>query len=135
MRSVRYGLLVLATAGLLAGCGSGRVTPRGRLLNKGAPYLPGEGVSVHIAFFPVAGEEEPTGEAYVATFNHEDGTFQVVGRDGRGLPPGKYRVCIQAMNMKKKDLLKGRFAVRNTPIVREVAANNEELTVDLARSD
>jgi hypothetical protein len=134
MRSARYGLLVLGTAVLLAGCGSGRVTPRGRLLNKGAPYLPGDGVSVHIAFFPVAGEEEPTGEAYVATFNHEDGTFQVVGRDGRGLPPGKYRVCIQAMKM-KKDVFKGRFGVRNSPIVREVAANTEELTVDLSRSD
>ena len=125
-------LLVLA-----AGCGS-RLTPSGRLLKNGDPYVPADGETVHLSLIRVqegAAPAEGAGESagsYVANFNRETGTFRVTGADGRGLPKGKYRVVVQIMK-NKKDMLRGAFGAQNSPLVREITGKADELDVDLAR--
>jgi hypothetical protein len=132
MKPMARGLLGLLAALLLAGCGSGRVKPHGRLLNNGAPYVPGERDSVHIALFPVAEGGAPPEGACEALFNREDGTFQALGADGKGVLPGKYRICIQVIR-RKKDVLKGAFGATKSPFVREVSNGSADFTLDLAK--
>jgi hypothetical protein len=130
MKPVACGLLVLLVGLLSAGCGSGRLKPHGRLLKDGAPYLPGPDEVVHISFVP-AGEGAAEAAA-PATFNRDHGTFQVVGAQGQGVSPGRYRVCVQVIK-KKKDLLRGAFGAAKSPFVRDVTRNSGDLTLDLAK--
>jgi hypothetical protein len=112
----------------LSGCGDGRIKARGRIVKNGAPFQLGEGEGLRIVFAPVEASGA-TYESYVAVFN-KDGSFQVMGRDGKGLPPGKYRVALEHLK-KKQDLLKGAFDGQNTPIVREVTDGSNEIVIDL----
>jgi hypothetical protein len=131
---------VLAVA---AGCGNGYVKPKGRLMKNGEPFVPADNEVVHVALFPVkdakvaAPAAAPEGAAreagsFPANFNREDGTFRVTGMDGRGMPPGKYRVTVQVMK-NKKDVLKGAFGAQNSPLVHDIDSSSQELTVDLAK--
>ena len=76
----------------------------------------------------------------------EDGSFDVPGVDGDGIPPGKYRVALilrpgrdrsekaQDPKAKKadpdKDYLNGEFGPENSPIVREIT-RPRPLVIDL----
>jgi hypothetical protein len=127
---MRQGLPILAAIICLgaAGCGSGMLKPSGRLMKKGAPYVPGEGEAVHLAFFPE--EEKPDHDTYPAKFNNQDGTFVVLGVDGRGLPPGKYRATVQIMK-KRKDVLEGAYGRTRTPFSVDVTSSTGEITLNL----
>jgi hypothetical protein len=117
----------------LGGCGSPHVKVKGRLLKNGEPYIPKENEFVVMEF--VAAEEAKDGKegSFVASFNREDGTFEVMGATGKGLPPGKYRACLQVLK-KKKDILKGAFNAKNSPFLCTVETGKEELTFDLAKT-
>ena len=128
MRRIRNGSVLVLIALFLSGCGDGRIKARGRIVNNGAPFQLGEGEGLRIVFAPVEASGA-TYESYVAVFN-KDGSFQVMGRDGKGLPPGKYRVALEHLK-KKQDLLKGAFDGQNTPIVREVTDGSNEIVIDL----
>jgi hypothetical protein len=54
-----------------------------------------------------------------------------VGKDGKGLPPGKYRVAISLIK-DREDQLKGSFNVKSSPFLCEVKSASEEITLDLA---
>jgi hypothetical protein len=116
---------------LVAGCGPSRVKAHGRLFNNGQPFVPSEKETVHVAFFPAAEASDASAKSYIAKFNREDGTFQVIGTDGQGLPPGKYRVTISVMN-DRKDQFKGAFNVQNSPFLCEVSSTSSDITVDLS---
>jgi len=128
MRRIRNGSVLVLIALFLSGCGDGRIKARGRIVKNGAPFQLGEGEGLRIVFAPVEASGA-TYESYVAVFN-KDGSFQVMGRDGKGLPPGKYRVALEHLK-KKQDLLKGAFDGQNTPIVREVTDGSNEIVIDL----
>jgi len=70
-----------------------------------------------------------TFDTYVAVFDG-NGSFKVTGKDGKGLPPGKYRVTVEHLK-KKEDLFKGAFSGKRTPIVREVTNSSNEIVIDL----
>jgi hypothetical protein len=122
---------VLLIGCLLTGCGQDRVKARGRLLKSGQPFVPSEKEIVHVALFPAGEGSDASARSYVAMFNRQDGTFKVTGADGKGLPPGKYRVAVSLMK-EHKDELKGAFNVQNSPVVCEVSSASSEITVDLA---
>ena len=90
----------------------------------------------------------PAGQAYMAVFKSEDGTFTVTGPDGQGIPPGKYRVSVtqeltrdaidkinenvqrnQKLFDRDTDVLKGQFGAKS-PIVLEIK-DSTEVTIDL----
>jgi hypothetical protein len=121
----------LMLACLFAGCGSNRVKPRGRLVKNGQPFTPAERETVHIAFFRSGEASDSSAGSYVAMFNRQEGTFQVTGADGKGLPPGTYRVAISLMK-EHKDELKGAYNVQNSPFECEVSSASSEITLDLA---
>jgi hypothetical protein len=129
MRRIRNGSIFLLIAMFACGCGrDGRIRAQGQLIKNGAPFKLGEAEGMRIVFVPVdAGES--TFDTYVAVFA-ADGSFTVTGKDGKGLPPGKYRVTVEHLK-KKEDLFQGAFSGKNTPIVREVTNSSNKIIIDL----
>jgi hypothetical protein len=132
---MRPGLRAAAAAllaGLLAaGCnGPVLLKTKGRLLKNGAPVIPHEGELVHVIFVPVTEGDQRARDYFAAEFHAADGTFQVAGKDGRGMPPGKYRVWVEVLK-NKRDLLKGAFDEEHTPFVRDVDTKTDEVILDL----
>jgi hypothetical protein len=116
----------------LAGCGSGLLKPSGRLLKDGKPFVPGPNQTVQVVFFPVTEGKSDEGGSYPAEVNRESGTFRVVGANGKGLPPGKYRISVRVLQ-KRKDVLSGSFGVDNSPFVQEINGSTKELVLDLGK--
>ena len=139
-RALRLSLSVLACVPLaltLPGCGGPRVTPGGRLLDKGQPLqIPQQGLppgdpGVRVIFLPMEPEKEGTAQQ-PAVVNVQDATFTVPGNDGRGIAPGKYRISIALGAYGTPDKLKGAFGEKNSPVVRDVTGA-EEIVIDVSK--
>jgi hypothetical protein len=59
-------------------------------------------------FIPIETGGE-TYDSHVAVYDKTDGSFKVTGKDGKGLPPGQYRVALEHVK-KKQDLFKGAYS-------------------------
>jgi hypothetical protein len=131
LRNFLLGFLCL---GALSGCGGdGRLNVKGRVLKNGAALKLPETDFVRVTFFPVTTNGRPPLNTYIAAYDGEDGTFEAVGPDGRGVPPGKYRIAIEH-NRKRKDLLKGSYDGDRSPFVFDVDASTKELVLDLDKA-
>ncbi|HEV3258425.1 MAG TPA: hypothetical protein VG013_16210 [Gemmataceae bacterium] len=128
-------LLLCLLVGLLSlGCGgSSLIKAKGRIIKGGQPYVPGAGEGLRIFFVPL---EPPAGsrhDSFAAVYQPDDGTFQVMGKDGKGLPPGKYRVSLQLMKA-KEDLLGGKLLGPKSPFICEVTGGHDDLAIDLDKA-
>jgi hypothetical protein len=126
--------LVLVSIGLLIGlfalgCGGKRFNTKGRIILGGEPFLTKDNESMRLYFSPID-ESGTANESYAAEYNGEEGTFTVVGKDRKGLPPGKYRISIQLM-AGGEDLFQNRLAGLKSPFTCEIADASTEVTVDL----
>jgi hypothetical protein len=125
--------LVALFALALAGCGNGKFNARGRVVKGGAPFTVPKDEYVRVTFYPQPPDSEAAHNTYVAAYKREDGTFTVVGADGTGLPPGKYRVAVEH-EKKRKDLLKGKFDAEKSPFVLDVQPGGGEIILDLDKA-
>jgi len=150
-------ILILALAPLVVfpGCGASgnTVWVTGKLLKGGATYVAPEGQLVSVTFVGMeiqdaAGKKTQSSEPFLAAFDQVSGTFSVPGHEGRGIPPGKYRVAVtqkmsrEAFDAAKKtgtikkgvdketDMLAGQFSLTTSPIIREVKTGGQ-LVIDL----
>jgi hypothetical protein len=132
MRFLAHAAAVAMLAAIVAaGCnGPPMLKTEGRLVRGGEAVRPGPGELVHVIFVPAT--DGRANDYFAAEFNAADGTFQAAGKDGRGMPPGKYRVWVEVLK-NKKDLLKGAFDEEHTPFVYDVSAATGELVLDLAK--
>jgi hypothetical protein len=130
MRSARCVVPCLLIGLLAIGCGKGYINAKGRVTKGGEPFRPGEGEALRIILAPLDAPAGATYDSYAAEFNPDDSTFLVKGKDGKGLPPGKYRVGVELIK-KKEDQFKGRFTGPKSPFTCEVASTASELIVDL----
>lgn len=144
VRASLHGLVVLVTIGAMAaaiassGCGkSGPKTVRvtGRVLLKGQPLAvaPTEAQlgAVQLRFIELGADGSPSGPSYSANAK-PDGSFNVLGIGGRGLPPGKYRIAVYQYDPYPEDKLGGRFSDERSPIVRQIEADTDLGAIDLA---
>ena len=127
----RLALAVLVT-GLLAavgGCNSnGPRVVKGRLVNNGEPLKVSQQGVVQIAFEYAT---NPDG-SFVAVVG-PDGQFAVEGPTGEGIRPDTYRISVVQLDpYPDKDLLKGKFSSKSTPITLAVDGRSE-LLIDLAQ--
>jgi hypothetical protein len=123
-------LLVLL---LVSGCSSdGKLRTRGKILKGGIPYVAEETDIVHVTFVPIPEGGARPMDYHIAAFNKADGTFVASGKDGKGVPPGKYRIAIEHLRQ-RKDLLNGAFGTENSPFVREVKSGSDVLTLDISK--
>ena len=130
---IRYGMWMpgLLCMLVLTGCGGdGRLNVKGRLLKNGQALKLTDPDFVRVIFFPVTTDGRPPKNTYLAAVDDDDGTFEAVGPDGRGVPPGKYRIAIE-LNRKRKDMLKGSFDGDRSPFVFDVDSSTKELVIDL----
>lgn len=129
MRSSRM-LIAALVLSLAAGCGGKLLKTRGRVVKSGQPFLPGQGEFVRVTFVPVIEGGKPAHDFFVAEYNSTDGTFQVAGKNGKGMPPGRYRVAVE-LDRKRRDLLKGQFDAERSPFLFDVDANTDAIVIDL----
>jgi hypothetical protein len=77
------------------------------------------------------GETDRNAEFFWAAVN-PDGDYEVLGKDGDGIPPGKYRISVLLPTaFTNVDKLKGAFGPDNSKIVREVAREPKEQAIDI----
>ncbi|MBO0699889.1 MAG: hypothetical protein J2P46_15935 [Zavarzinella sp.] len=133
MKLTRLGWVAVLVFAGLAGCGGdGRINAKGRVIKAGQPYTVPEGDYVRVTFYELTPDGANGKNSYAATFNNADGTFRAVGPDGRGIPPGKYRVCVEH-ERKRRDLFRGAYNTDTTPYVFDVDSRTKELLIDLDR--
>jgi hypothetical protein len=117
---------------MLSGCGDGRLQTKGKVVRGGQPYVVPEGDYVRVTFYELAAGDKTGKNSYSATYNNKDGTFKAQGPDGHGIPPGRYRICIEHES-KKKDLFRGAYNSETTPFVFDINSGTKELVIDLDR--
>ena len=129
MHYLRWPLGLLICCAVL-GCGGSLVKPKGRVMKGGAPFQTADGEALRVILAPADGPEGAHYDSYPALYNPDNATFQVVGKDGKGLPPGKYRVGLELIK-KKEDVFKGALMGRRSPFTCEVTNSSSEIVVDL----
>ncbi len=130
MRPLCDGMVLVLIVLFVSGCGGdGRIKARGRLLKNGQPFPLGAGEGLRMFFVPMKADGS-TYDSYVAVYDKTDGSFKVTGKDGKGLPPGQYRVALEHVK-KKQDLFHGVYAPSRSPIVLEVSSSSGEIVIDL----
>jgi hypothetical protein len=104
------GLWIVLGALCLAGCGNGEsIWVTGVLQKDGDIYKPPEGRKLAIYFCPMKDgtSGQPIGDVELADYDARDGRFKVPGREGYGIPPGKYRIAlVETLRREELDKLK-----------------------------
>lgn len=152
------GLLMVISVVCLAGCGSGdNIWVTGVLQKGGEMYKPPEGHKLALYFCPMADGTSGNrgGDVEMADYDPSDGSFTVPGRDGYGIPPGKYRIAVvetlrrealdkltETSKTKKRgqqqlirddtNLLEASFGEKTSPFVRDLTTSNK-LTLDMSK--
>lgn len=133
MKLGRIGTIVALASVGLAGCGAdGRLNARGRIIKGGQAYTAPAEDHVRVTFYQLEPDGTTGKNSYAATFNNADGTFRAMGPDGRGIPPGRYRVCVEH-ERKRQDLFRGAYNSDTTPFVFDIDSKTKELVIDLDR--
>jgi hypothetical protein len=116
---------------LVVGCSSSSfIKTNGRVVKGGQPYLAEKGQGLRIFFVPLAAPEGQHYDSYAAMYDPQDGSFEVQGKDGKGMPPGKYRIDLQLMK-DKEDLLNGALLGPKSPFTCEIKSGSDEVVIDL----
>jgi hypothetical protein len=134
---------VVAIAGCNKGepkAAEGNVIAKGVILKNGLPLKPTGGTSGNLppgdpglqVIFVKLGTIDAGLEIPASIVSSEAGTFQLVGPEGKGIPPGKYRVVVVLAPYGSNDELKGKYGRDNSPIEVEVK-KGEDLVIDLAQ--
>lgn len=134
---------LLAACLAIVGCGSGEsgVTVKGRVIEKGGPVSIAdyqEGVNcIRVVFVPLNEGGATTAVPSQSSNAKQDGSFEIAGNMGNGIPPGKYRVAVQKMSdgpngPAEVDPWKGRFGVNSSPFVFEVKEEMRPIDIDLS---
>jgi hypothetical protein len=124
---VTFGLLALSAAlTCLTGCGGGTTKATGKVVQNGQPVTVSEKGMIQITFFKA---EDTTGADPYPVDPKPDGTFEVVGKERKGVPPGKYRVSVAVFDPYVSgggnDKLGGRYRRENTTLTVDVASGKE----------
>lgn len=127
-------VLVALAILFVSGCGPSLIKVKGRILRGGKPQLGEKNDAVMVVFYPYSEGGAGPEEAYTANFSSaRDGSFEIRGKTGKGIPPGKYRIGVKLLYGRgdKKDRLRGEFGPQNSTIVREITSSIKEVLVDL----
>jgi len=117
---------------VLSGCGSdGRLVVKGRIVKGGSPFTVPEGQYVRVTFFPITADGRPPLNTYAAAYNRADGAFRAVGPDGKGIPPGKYRIAVEHEVKRRTDSFQGAYDGDRSPFVFDIDSHTDEIVIDL----
>ena len=126
----------------LGGCASknrtaeGRTKPKGRILENGLPIkirtenLPPGDSGMKVTFIKI-GSADAGEEIQAQITDAAEGSFELIGADAKGIPPGKYRVVILMAPEGGTDHFKGKYSREKSKIEVEVK-DGEDLVIDVA---
>jgi len=111
---------------LVIGCGPSKVTATGKVTQGGTQMkLSDKGMFV-IQF--ISEDKDKGGQTYSAS-TKTDGTFTVSGQDNKGIPTGKYKVAVEAMDPYGpgggQDKLGGKYKAGTTTLTTEIVKGKE----------
>jgi hypothetical protein len=117
---------------LSVGCGQsdGKLKISGKVTKAGTPFTVPDDEYVRVTFFPVTSDGGPPKNTYAANYNGNDASFQAIGGDGHGIPPGKYRVAVEH-EKKGGDAFKGKYDGDRSPFEFEIDQTTKPLVIDL----
>lgn len=133
------GFILLSGCSKDSGVAEGRTKPRGRILENGLPIkvettdLPPGDPGLQVTFIKLGGVDAGT-EYNARITDAANGSFDLIGADGKGIPPGKYRVAITLapFGSESQDRLKGKYSRERSKIEVEVKPG-EDVVIDLAQ--
>jgi hypothetical protein len=132
--------LAVLFALLATGCGSGgepAVPARGTVTDAGEPlHVAGRdvGIGMVVVQFYRLGDDGQAASLAAEAQAQADGAFDAPGRDGRGLPPGKYLIAVRQWDpFPTTDKLGGRFDEKRSKIVREL--DGREIVIDVSKPE
>ena len=123
--------LFLLACSAVVGCGGvAMVKPKGKVVQNGQNLTVGEKTGmIQVTLFAESDTEMANAQA---TNTKSDGTFEVVGREGKGVAKGKYKVAVQVLDpYPKTDKLKGKYDRDKTTLTVDVS--DAELIVDVGK--
>jgi hypothetical protein len=132
MKYSRLAAVCLVCALFVTGCGSNMLKVKGRVVKAGQPFIIAPDESMRIVFVPSEPLSPDKYDSFFAIYSREDGSFRVTGKDGNGLPPGKYKVGLELLKH-KNDEFKGAFSAKRSPFAFEVKSSSDEIVLDLAQ--
>lgn len=104
------------------------VIVKGKLMMNGAPYERAKTEMPYLKFVPYS-EEGKVDNIYSANLQ-DDGTFDVRGRENKGIPLGKYRIAFST-DRRGVEKLSAKFTESASPIVRDIT-DDKEIVIDLS---
>jgi hypothetical protein len=143
-RALGHTLLIAALA-CLTGCGSGKGSGsadkpfpvKGKLLKGGLPLqpntagLPPGDPGLQVIFYRLGGAQ--AGEEYRAEVNAQNGTFELLGFDGKGIPKGRYRIAVIMAPVGGVDQFKGKYDKEHSKVEKEITGKEDDLVVDIEK--
>jgi hypothetical protein len=129
----------------MAGCGGGEklVTVTGKVLQDGqAVSIEGyeeAAECLSVAFIPLdEGGNRKAGARSYSQDVQEDGSFEILGDMGDGIPVGKYRVAVSRVSEAgeeegEDDLWKGKFGPESSPFVFDINGSHD-VEIDIAKA-
>jgi hypothetical protein len=133
---IACGLVLLAATGCTSGPKMTLV--KGKLLYKGSPLKVDPKAGVQISFIPIVERGEAYSTYPASPPKREDMSFEVRGPQGKGIPPGKYRVAVNLLSAKDPlvDEINEGFSKQNTNVVREVRGEEGPvMLIDLSKPE
>jgi hypothetical protein len=127
MRNLICSLLLVAGCLAVVGCG-GKSKVNGKIVKDGQPFTVSEKGVFVLSFVSADGTDKTV---YNAT-TKPDGTFTILGPEGKGVPPGKYTVNLTAMDpYPTTDKLAGKYAPGKSTLTAEVGKG--DVVVDVGK--
>jgi hypothetical protein len=125
-------VIVIAIAIAIAVFGfnsSDMIKVKGHLVKDGQPYIIDEKEGLRIFFVPVSAPEN-TFDSFSALYDRDDGSFHVTGKDGKGMPPGEYRISLE-LRLNRSDRLNGEFSSKKSPLTCKIDSSHRDVVIDL----
>lgn len=127
---------------VLLGCGSSgppRHLVKGKISDAGKVVSAKENESKSggkLRVWLVSQEAGKSTDIFEAFFPSDDGSF-TIGSDGKGIPAGKYKVCVELRDPfpMGKDKFEGKFSEGKSKIIRDVPPPDGQLTIDVSKSE
>jgi hypothetical protein len=125
--SVGAAILVLG----FMGCGPTHYQPSGKLTKGGAPLKISEKAVLQIALYAESDASFANPESVKWD---KDGTFTVTGRQGNGIPAGKYKVSVVLIDPYPggKDVFGGKFEKGKAPVF-DIKSSQTEIVIETAK--
>lgn len=129
LRFLAGALLLSSSVVALSGCGGGKVKASGKVVQNGQPIQMSDKGVMQLAFIE---EKDTEGARPHGTTWKPDGTFVITGVEGKGVPPGKYRVSLSIIDpYPGEDKFGGKFQGPKSPLVVDVGKG--EVIVDVGK--